>query len=54
LADVYKLRRARHQADRVDLTDATCAFTSLTESLETYELLTRIYPRGAGMARALS
>ena len=31
-----------------DLAPATCAITALSETVDTYDLLTRIYPRGSG------
>lgn len=40
------------QADADDLAPETCAIVSLTESIETYDLLTRIVPLGAGNGEA--
>lgn len=37
---------------RGDLSPATCAITSLTEQIDTYEMMNRIYPRGSGNAKA--
>lgn len=36
------------QAGPGDLADETCAITGLTETVDTHDLVTRIYPRGAG------
>lgn len=33
---------------RGDLSPTTCAITKLTEQIDTYDLITRIYPRGSG------
>jgi len=35
---------------RGDLVSETCAVVSLTEQIDTYDLITRIYPRGSGNA----
>lgn len=37
---------------RGDLSPATCAIVNLTEQIDTYDLITRIYPRGSGNANA--
>jgi len=36
------------QAGPGDLATETCAITALTETVDTYDMLTRIYPRGSG------
>jgi hypothetical protein len=51
-ASTFTASGVRAVQARGDLSSATCAITSLSETVELYDLFTRIYPRGSGNAEA--